>query len=289
MTDLPRPLRSALYMPAANARALEKARGLAADAYIFDLEDAVQPDSKSLARDQAVATVQAGGYGAAMTIIRINGPGTIWHSADVAAVARSGADAVLLPKVQSAGDIQALDAALAEAGAPASMALWAMIETPRAVLAAEAIAQASSRLTTFAMGLADLAKDLRAQPIPGRATMFHALSHCVMVARAFGLSILDGVHVDLKDTQGLAADCAMARAMGYDGKTLVHPDQIAVANQTFAPSRSEVDQAIRLIAAYEVALEQGRGVAVLDGKMVEVLHVEEARRLLAVAEQIANR
>lgn len=289
MTSLPKPLRSVLYMPASNARALEKARALAADAYIFDLEDAVRPDAKELARSQALAAVKAGGYGPALVAIRINSAGTPWHEADVAAAAISGADAVVLPKVMTAKDVTALDRALIDAGATDSLALWAMIETPRAVLGAEAIAQATPRLTTFVMGLADLAKDLRATPIPGRATLFHALSHSVMVARAFGLTILDGVHVDIKDEQGLAADCAMGRAMGFDGKTLIHPSQIEAANQGFSPTRKEVEQAIRLIAAYELAFEQGKGIAVLDDRMVEALHVEEARRLLAMAEIIGNR
>lgn len=284
-----RPLRSALYMPASNPRALEKARTLDADAYIFDLEDAVQPDAKAAARAAAVATVAAGGLGASLRIIRINGAGTPWYNADVAAAATSGAEAVLLPKVQGVEDVTALASALEAAGAPDNLAIWAMIETPRAVLAAEQIAKAHPRLTTLTMGLADLAKDMRAQHIPGRATMFYALSHTVMAARAAGRAILDGVHIDIKDEQGLMADCAMGRAMGFDGKTLIHPSQISAANRGFAPTRAEVETAVRMIAAYELALEQGKGVAVLDGKMVEVLHVEEARRLLALAEAIGQR
>jgi citrate lyase subunit beta/citryl-CoA lyase len=281
-----RPRRSALYMPGSNARALDKARTLAADALIFDLEDAVAPDAKPTAREQVAATVRQGGYGARELIVRVNGPQTPWGAADLAAAATMGADGVLLPKVESAAAVQAAVAALDAAGAPAALTLWCMMETPLGMLHAEAIAAASPRLAGLVMGTSDLAKDLHAAHTRDRLPMITALGLCLLAARAFGLAILDGVHLDLADDDGFAAACRQGRELGFDGKTLIHPKTIAVANQTFAPSAPEVDWARRVIAAHATAVAAGQGVVLLDGALIENLHVEAARRTVALADLI---
>jgi citrate lyase subunit beta/citryl-CoA lyase len=273
-------------MPGSNPRALEKAKTLAADGLILDLEDAVAPDAKVEARRLVVEAIAGGGYGRREIIVRCNGLATPWGRDDLLAAARSGADGVALPKVESADVLRQAEAILTEAGAPASLALWAMIETPKGVLAVAEIAQATPRLVGLVMGTSDLAKDLRCAHTPDRQPMQYALSHCLLVARAFGLAILDGVHLDLDDADGFAASCRQGRDMGFDGKTLIHPKTIDAANQIFAPGAEEIAWSRRIIAAHEEAAAAGKGVVVVDGRLVENLHVVAARRRVAMAEQI---
>ena len=284
----PRPRRSVLYMPGANARALEKARTLPADGLILDLEDAVAPDAKELARQQVVVAIRQGGYGPRELVVRINALSSPWGRADVAAVAACGADAVLAPKIECAADVQALVAALDEAGAPADLPVWAMVETPRAFLRLEAIAGAHPRQAALVVGTSDLVKDLHARHSKERAETATARSLAVLAARAYGLAALDGVHLDLDDDAGLALACAQGRDLGYDGKTLIHPKQIAAANAAFGPSAQELAVARAIAAAWLDAQATGRGVAVVDGRLVERLHVDEAQRLLMIAEVIAR-
>jgi citrate lyase subunit beta/citryl-CoA lyase len=284
-----RPRRSALYMPGSNARALDKARTLPADVLILDLEDAVAPAAKEEARRLVGAALAAGGYGHRERVVRVNGLATAWGAADLAAAARSGADAVLLPKVESAADVRAAEAALAAAGAPADLPLWATIETPRGVLAAAEIAGASPRLACLVMGTSDLVKDLRARHTPGRQEVLASLSLVLLAARAHDLAALDGVHLDLADDAGFEAACRQGRDLGFDGKTLIHPRTIDAANRVFAPSEAEVAAARRVIAAHAEAEAAGKGVGVLDGRLVESLHVVEAKRTVALAEAIAAR
>lgn len=288
MSAVARPRRSVLYMPAANERALEKSRTLPADALILDLEDAVAPDAKEAARERACAAVAAGGFGRREVTIRVNGLDTAWHAADVAAVAAAGPDAVVVPKVETVEQIAAVEAALAAHGAPSRTAIWAMVETPRAILHAEELAGSSTRLAAFVMGTNDLVKELRAARVAGRGPLLGALSHCVVVARASGIAILDGVFNDIADADGFAAECRQGREMGFDGKTLIHPSQVDPCNLAFSPSAEEIELARRTIAAFEEATADGRGVVTLDGRMIENLHVDEARRVLAVVESIGS-
>ena len=281
--------RSVLYMPASNARALEKARTLAADGVVFDLEDAVAPDAKGDARKSAVAAAQSKSYGKREILIRANGLDTGWVKDDLAAIATSGADGVVVPKINSAEDVRFIDKAVSAAGAPATLGIWAMMETPRAILAAADIAQASPRLAGFLIGTADLAKDLHCAHPADRAPMLYAIQHCILVARAYDLFILDGIHIDLDDEVGFTAACQQGRALGFDGKTLIHPKQVTGANAAFAPSAADVTRAQRIVAAHKEAAARGQGVTVLDGRLVEVLHVREAERLLAQAAVIAER
>ena len=287
MATVSRPRRSVLYMPGSNARALEKARTLAADGLILDLEDAVAPDAKDEARRLVVAALSAGGYGGREVLIRVNGLATPWFHADVAAAALSGADAILIPKVESADAVRLVEAIMVAAGAPAEMAIWCMMETPRGILAAEAIAQASPRLGGLVIGTSDLAKDLHAHHTPPRLPMLTALSLCVLAARAFGLAVVDGVHLDLDDDDGFEAACRQGVELGFDGKTLIHPKTIATANRVFGPTEADLVWSRRIIAAHGEAAAGGRGVVVVDNKLVEALHVENARRLVALAERIA--
>jgi citrate lyase subunit beta/citryl-CoA lyase len=284
-----RPRRSALYLPGSNARALEKARTLDADVLLIDLEDAVAPGAKEEARRLAVAALAAGGYGPRELVLRVNGLATPWGAADLAAAARARADAVLLPKVESAEEVQRAQSLLQAAGAPEGLALWAMIETPRGVLAAPAVAAASPRLACLVAGTSDLVKELGARHTPGRAEVLTALSLIVLAARAHGLACLDGVHLDLADEAGLEAACRQGRDLGFDGKTLIHPKTLAAANRVFAPGEAELDTARRILVAHAEAESFGKGVVVVDGRLVEGLHVEAARRLLALAEAIAAR
>ncbi|HET9553002.1 MAG TPA: CoA ester lyase [Anaeromyxobacteraceae bacterium] len=284
-----RPRRSALYMPGANARALEKARTLDADVLLLDLEDAVAPAAKAEARARVVAALAAGGFGFREKVVRVNGGATPWGAEDLEAVARAGADAVLLPKVESAEEVAAAEAALFRHGAPDRLSLWAMIETPRGVLRAAEIAAASPRLACLVAGTSDLVKDLRARHTPGRAEVLAALSLVVLAARAHGLACLDGVHLDLDDEAGFEAACRQGRDLGFDGKTLIHPKTIAAANRLFGPAEEELAAARRIMVAHAEAESFGRGVVVVDGRLVEALHVEVARRLLALAEEIAAR
>ena len=281
-----RPRRSILYMPGANARALEKARTLPADGLILDMEDAVSPDSKEVARQQIVENVTQGGYGSREIIVRVNGLNTAWGQDDVAAVAKIGADAILFPKVESPEEVHAAVEALDKAGAPADLPVWIMAETPRGILRIDAIAGSSPRLAAIVMGTSDLAKEMRVRHTPDRIGFIAALSLCVMAARAHGLDIVDGVYLDLNDDAGFRAACEQGRDIGFDGKTLIHPKQVGAANEVFAPAEKDVENARMIIEAWEQARREGKGVAVVNGKLVENLHVEEARRTLAVAEAI---
>lgn len=282
-----RPRRSVLYMPGSNARALEKGRALPADGLILDLEDAVAPDAKAAAREQIGAAVAAGGYGGRELVVRINALESEWGEADARMAARSGADAVLLPKVETADQVRVLDQLMTGAGAPARMALWCMIETPLGVLRSAEIAAAGGRLACFVMGTSDLAKDLQASHTRERLPLLASLSLCVLAARAWGLAILDGVHLDLNDDAGFAEACRQGRELGFDGKTLIHPKTIEAANRAFAPSAAELEFSRRIIAAHAEATAAGKGVVVVDGRLVENLHVESARRLVALGEAIA--
>ena len=283
-----RPRRSALYVPGANARALEKVPGLDADVVIVDLEDAVAPAAKEEARRAAVAAIRRG-LGRAEMVLRVNGAGTPWAKADIEAAAGSRADAVLLPKVDGPDGIRDADRRLAAAGAPSSMALWAMIETPRGVLRAAEVAGASPRLACLVAGTSDLVKDLRARHTAGRTEVLVSLSLVVLAARASGLTALDGVHLDLDDDPGFAEACRQGRDLGFDGKTLIHPRTIAGANLAFTPGDEEIARAGRIIQAHAEAEAAGRGVVVVDGRLVESLHVAEAHRVVALAAAIAAR
>lgn len=281
-----RPRRSALYMPGANARALEKAQDLPADVLILDLEDAVAPDAKETARERVCAAVSPRRYGAREVVVRINGLDTGWGHADLPAVARCGADAILLPKVESADQVRHLEALMADCGAPDDMAVMCMIETPMGVLHAGEIAAAGPRLSCLVMGTSDLAKDLQARHVPGREPLLPSLGLAVLAARAHRLAILDGVSLDLADDAGHEAACRQGRDMGFDGKTLIHPKQIAAANRAFAPAADEIAWSRRIIAAHGEAEAAGAGVVLVDGKLIEALHVEEAHRTVALAEAI---
>jgi citrate lyase subunit beta/citryl-CoA lyase len=288
MADTVRPRRSVLYMPGANTRALEKARTLPADALIFDLEDAVAPDAKEAARDTVVAAARSRGYGRREIVIRANGLATPWGREDIMAIATSGADAVLVPKLESAADVAAVIELLDEAGAPPSMAIWGMMETPRGVLRAEEIASAAPRLACFVMGTNDLVKDLRARHTPLRLPMLVALGTAMLAARASGMAILDGVYNDIQDSAGFRAACVQGLEMGFDGKTLIHPSQVGPCNEVFAPTAADLDMARRIVAAFETARAAGKGVVTVDGRMIENLHVEQAERQLALARAIAE-
>ena len=282
-----RPRRSALYMPGANARALEKARTLAADVLILDLEDAVAPDAKELARAQVVAAIAAGGYGYRELVVRTNGLDTPWGHADLVAAAASGAHAVLIPKVDSSESVRMADRVLRAAGAPDNLRLWAMMETPRALLNAGDIAGACPRLECLVMGTSDLTKDLGALVTRDRLPMITGLGLTLLAARAHGLAVLDGVHVDLDDAAGFAESCRQGRELGFDGKTLIHPRQLEAANAAFAPDADEVARCKRIIAAHAEAVAAGRGITLVDGKLVEALHVETANTTVALAAAIA--
>ena len=280
-----RPRRSVLYMPASKERAIEKARSLAADALILDLEDAVAPAEKGAGRDNVRQHGAAGAFGAREVVVRVNGLDTEWGAADLVAAAEAGPDAVLVPKVESAEQVAEVSSRLDYHDAPADTAVWAMIETPLGVLRAPEIA-ASPRLAGLVLGTNDLVKDLRAEHTPDRQPVVTALSLALLAARAYGLACLDGVHNAFRDAAGLRAACLQARAFGFDGKTLIHPAQIAVANDAFAPSEAALAEARATVAAFDEAMARGEGVAVLDGRIIENLHVENARRLIAEAEAI---
>jgi citrate lyase subunit beta/citryl-CoA lyase len=286
-----RPRRSVLYMPGSNARALEKAKTLAADALILDLEDAVAPDAKAAAREQVVAAVRAGGYGKREVAIRVNALGTLWGEADLQAAARAGADAILIPKVQTPGDVEAARSVLRAAGADSTQSLWAMMETPLAVLNAAAIAAAAGSpdfpLTVFIMGTNDLAKETRASLAGDRIGMLAWLSACVAAGRAYGVEIIDGVFNEIGDTAGFEAELHQGRLIGMDGKTLIHPSQIEPCNAAFSPPLAEVEWARKILAAFELPENAGKGVISLEGRMVELLHAEMARRTVAIADAIA--
>ena len=287
-----RPRRSALYMPGSNARALEKAKSLAADVLILDLEDAVAPDAKATARSQVCEAVKTGGYGGRELVIRINTLDTPWGRDDLAAAADVGADAILLPKVGEAGDIDTVSQLLTREGASEQTRLWAMMETPLAMLNAAEIAAAAqhpgSRLTCFVMGTNDLAKETGASLGGGRQAILPWLMTCLAAARAHGIAILDGVYNDFRDADGFATECAQGLLCGMDGKTLIHPGQVAGANRTFSPSADDVETAKKVIAAFELPENAGKGVITVDGRMVELLHRDMARRTVAIAGAIAK-
>jgi citrate lyase subunit beta/citryl-CoA lyase len=273
-------------MPAANQRALDKAKSLPTDAVIFDLEDAVAPDAKQTARAAACAAAASGEYGRRELTIRCNGLDTQWGASDIAAIAQSTAAAVVVPKVSSVAYLDEVSAQLDRAGAPESMTVWAMIETPTAILDARSIA-AHERVSVLVMGTNDLARELRAPLATGRRALLTHLATAVLAAREAGKTILDGVFNDVKDLDGFNAECAQGVEFGFDGKTLIHPDQVGIANQAWAPSIAEIDHARRIIAAFDEAVADGRGVVTVDGRMIENLHVANAQRTLAIAEAIA--
>lgn len=287
MDDAARPWRSVLYIPGSKPRALEKARGLPADAIIFDLEDAVAADGKANARRLLADTLAEGGYGPRAGMVRINGLDTEWGAADLDEIARARPAAVLLPKVNGPQDVEVLARRLDARPETAETRIWAMMETPLSALNAAAIA-AAPRLAGFVMGTNDLAKDLGARFRPDRLPLMTALRLCLLAARAHGLVAIDGVYNAFREADGLRAECEQGRDLGFDGKSLIHPDQLAIANEVFAPSAAEIDLARRQIAAFEAAEAAGQGVAVLDGRIVENLHVVTAKATLAKAEAIAK-
>ncbi len=279
------PLRSVLYMPSSNAKALEKAKTLPVDGVIFDLEDAVAPDAKPAAREAAAAAVASGEYGRRTLTIRVNGLGTAWHDDDIVAAAQAGPAGIVVPKVNSAEEVTQLVAAIEKAGAPDHTRLWAMVETPEAIFGVRELAAADERLAVLVMGTNDLVKELYAEHVPGRAPLLTSLSWSVLAARAAGIAILDGVFNDVKNTEGFLAECTQGAQMGFDGKTLIHPGQVAGANETFAPSAQAVEDARGILAAWEEG--KGSGVVTYNGKMVENLHVESAQRTLSIHEAIS--
>jgi citrate lyase subunit beta/citryl-CoA lyase len=278
-------------MPASNARALEKARTLSADVIILDLEDAVAPDAKTTAREQAAAAIKAKGFGPREVVLRTNGIDTAWIDEDLRAAAAAGPDAVLVPKISSPEEVALIAHKFANFKAPPGLAMWAMIETPRGVLDANFIAAAGRdpkmRLAVLVLGTNDIAKETRARIVPGRLPMLAALSTVIFAARAHGLDVLDGVFNDIQDAAGFARECEEGRNLGFDGKTLVHPSQIEPCNAAYSPAAAEVAQAKKIVAAFAAPENAGKGVITVDGRMVELLHAEIARRTVALHEAIA--
>ncbi|MBZ0216003.1 MAG: CoA ester lyase [Fimbriimonadaceae bacterium] len=287
MEPIIRPRRSVLYMPGSNERALEKAKSLEADGFIFDLEDAVAMDAKEMARGQVCRAVSNGGYGRREVVIRINDLATPWGSHDLEAAIEAGPDAILVPKISTPDDLAEIERIMSEQDAPPDIRLWAMMETPLAILNARDIAATAAkpgaRLGCFVMGTNDLAKDTRARLGGDRMAMLSWLSICIAAGRAFGLDVIDGVYNDFRNEDGLRVEAEQGRALGMDGKTLIHPGQIAIANDVFSPGSDEVAWARKIIAAFELPENKGKGVVTIDGKMVELLHAEMAKRTLAVA------
>ena len=274
-------------MPSSNERALEKAKTLPVDGLILDLEDAVGPDHKDAARENACAAAASGEYGSREVMIRVNGLGTRWHDDDLAAACAAGPDGIVVPKVDSADEVRGLVAAMERLGAPGTTRLWAMVETPRAVLAVGEIASASPRLAGLVVGTNDLVKELGARNVPGRAPLLTALSLALLAGRRAGIAVLDGVWNDVQDLDGFEAECRQGRDLGFDGKTLIHPGQVGPCNDVFAPSAEEVEDARALVDAWEAAA--GAGVVTHRGRMVENLHVDIARRVIATDEAIRAR
>jgi citrate lyase subunit beta/citryl-CoA lyase len=290
MTITARPFRSTLYMPGSNLRALEKAKTLPVDALIFDLEDAVSPDKKALAREQAAAAsteALAGAYGNRQIVIRSNALDTDWGEADLRAAASAAPDAILLSKVNNASDIHQAEAILEDAGWDERTSIWVMMETPLSILNVQEIAAASQRLGGFVMGTSDLVKDIHGRHTATRLPVITSLNLCVLAARAYQLLVLDGVYLDLDDESGFNASCEQGLELGFDGKTLIHPKQIETANTVFAPTAAELEFASRIISAYAEAESQGKGVVLVDGKLIENLHVQDAHRIVALSEAIA--
>ncbi|WNJ99685.1 CoA ester lyase [Thalassospiraceae bacterium LMO-JJ14] len=283
-----RPRRSVLYMPGSNTRAMQKGRELPADGLILDLEDSVAPESKADARGLIKAALDEGGYGSREICVRTNGFDTEWGRDDVAAVAAMKCHAVVLPKVETAAMVLEAVQILEAAGAPADMAIWCMMETPLGILNAKEVAFAHARVGCLVMGTSDLAKDLNCRHTPDRLPFLYSLEHCLLAARAAGIAILDGVHLDLSDDAGFRASCEQGRDLGMDGKTLIHPKTIEAANEVFAPSEAEVAWARKIIDAHAEAAKEGKGLVVVDGKLIENLHVADAKRLLSLADAIAS-
>jgi citrate lyase subunit beta/citryl-CoA lyase len=287
-----RPRRSVLFMPGSNARALEKARNLPADGVILDLEDSVAPEAKPMARDQIAQAVAAGGFGRREVIIRINNLESPWWQDDLAMAAAARPDGILVPKISAPGDIAKLEERLRMLKADPSIALWAMIETSIGVLSVQQIAaqarEGDRRLAGFVMGPNDIARETRMRMLPGRAAMLPLFSYCILAARAYGIEILDGPYNDISDVAGFAKECAQGRDMGFDGKTLIHPGQIDAANAAYTPPAEEVARARRIMGVFDLPENANKGVVQLDGQMVERLHVEMARRTIAIADAIAK-
>jgi len=286
MSDL-RPRRSALYMPGANDKALEKAKTLPTDAIIFDTEDSVAPDMKEAAREKVAAAVASGEYGNRELTIRVNSLETQWSTDDLRSAAAAGPSGIVVPKINSAADVAEVERIIEAAGVPDHTRIWAMLETPAAIENALEIATSSERLEVLIMGTNDLAKELRAALVPGRGPLLWGLGRSVNAARYAGKTILDGVYNDVKNPEGFAAECAQGAEMGFDGKTLIHPTQVEPCNEAFSPSADEIDYSRRVIEAFDEGLAAGKGVVTVDGKMIENLHVDNARRALAIAEAIA--
>ena len=287
-----RPRRSVLYMPGSNARALDKAKTLPVDGVILDLEDSVAPDAKEAARQQVVDAVKAGGFGTREVFIRVNGVDTPWHADDLSAAAHAAPDVILVPKVSSSDTLELIGRRMLDMGTNHKTRVWAMIETPLAIFNILEIAAAArdseTRLSGFVMGTNDLAKDTRARLVPGRTPMLAWLSMCVAAARIHGIDILDGVYNDIGNSDGFAKECAQGVDLGFDGKTLIHPSQIEPCNTAFSPSPADVEQARKMIAAFDLPENKGKGVISIDGRMVERLHADMARRTVAIAEAIAR-
>jgi citrate lyase subunit beta / citryl-CoA lyase len=287
-----RPRRSVLYMPGSNARAIEKAKTLACDGVILDLEDSVAPDAKESARAQVAAAVKAGGFGRREVFIRVNGVDTPWHAEDLYAAAHAAPDAILVPKISNPQTVEMIGRRLLDMGTPHKTRVWAMIETPLAIFNILAIAaearDSETRLDGFILGTNDLAKETRARIVPGRTPMLPWLAQCVLAARHHGIDILDGVYNDIADAQGFVVECRQGVELGFDGKTLIHPNQIEPCNAAFSPSAEEVAQARKMIAAFDLPENKGKGVVSIDGRMVERLHAEMARRTVAIAEAIES-
>lgn len=287
MKDTLRPRRSMLYMPGSNARAIEKGRSLPADAIIFDIEDAVAVDAKALARNQIRAAIAAGGYGSKELLVRINGLGSEWFDADVAAIADSGADGILLPKVEDPEAVRQVEERLVAAGARKDLSIWCMMETPLGILRSAEIAGASPRLAGMIMGTNDLALDLRCKQTADGAAFVTSFGLCILAARAHGIAIIDAVYNDLSDDAGFEESCRRGRILGFDGKSLIHPKTIDAANRLYGPSAEEVAWATKIVDAFKAARAEGRGVIAVDGKMVEDLHVREAQRLLVMSKSLS--
>jgi citrate lyase subunit beta / citryl-CoA lyase len=287
VTDEIRPRRSALYMPGANDKALEKAKGLPTDAIIFDTEDSVAPDMKGVARDKVAAAVQSGEYGNRELTIRVNALDTEWAADDLRSAAQAGPAGIVVPKINSAADVAQVERIIEAAGVSDHTTIWAMLETPTAMENAVEIATSSERLAVLIMGTNDLAKELRAGLVPGRAPLLWGLGRCVNAARVADKVILDGVYNDVKNPDGFLAECVQGAEMGFDGKTLIHPTQVEPCNEAFSPSAEEIEYSRRVIEAFEEGLAQGKGVITVDGRMIENLHVDNARRALAIAAAIA--
>jgi citrate lyase subunit beta/citryl-CoA lyase len=286
-----RPRRSVLYMPGSNARAIEKARTLPADGIILDLEDAVAPDAKVAARDQVAAAVKQGGFGSREVFIRVNGIDTPWHAEDMKAAAQAAPDAILVPKINTSDQLEMVGRRLLDMGCNKKTRIWAMIETPFSILNILDIARAArdseTRLSGFVLGTNDLAKETSAKLVPGRAPMLPWLTTCVLAARAYGIAVLDGVYNDIGNAEGFVAECEQGRDLGMDGKTLIHPNQIEPCNTAFSPSEAEIAQARKFIAAFDLPENADKGAIMLDGRMVERMHADIARRTVAIADAIA--